>query len=162
MSKLYDQLKKAALERKARRSSSPNSGPSGKDLHPHAGKDFHAKAESAPDAESNWREEIRSKLQEAERDLHHPAVPDAEELRERESTMATLAEAAQRRAEEESRALLRAQDRAEAERALHAQSEALLQADLKAAQAASARAMAERTAIEKARHREEQEHVRDA
>jgi len=159
VSKLYDQLKKAArtrkqaLEAKAQKPA-PRAAPASTDP-PISGKVL-------ADSDAHWREEIEGKLQEADRDLvsHAPVGEEPEDLRERELTMATLAEAARRRAEAETRALERARERQEAERALHAQSEALLKADLEAAEAAKARVAAERAAQEKARHREDQERVR--
>ena len=133
MSKLYDQLKNAAfsrrqaLERKSRKastggSSSTRAAPAGRSP---------VEQGVVDDEQRRWRDEIEGKLHEADLELI-PTAPhdDAEEIREREATMAKLAGAAQRRAHAETRALEHARDRAEAERALHAQSEALLKADL--------------------------------
>ncbi|HST03044.1 MAG TPA: hypothetical protein VLJ84_15400, partial [Usitatibacter sp.] len=119
MSKLYDQLKNAArtrrqaLERKGGKPA-PKAGLPSTDP-PVSGKVI-------ADSESHWREEIEGKLQEADRDLvpNAPVADGPEDLRERGLTMATLAEAARRRAEAETRGLERARERQEAERALHA------------------------------------------
>ncbi|MGZ5085360.1 MAG: hypothetical protein ACXWBZ_18475, partial [Usitatibacter sp.] len=141
MSKLYDQLRNAAfsrkqaLERKPRKSavapsSSPTSSAPARPL---------ADQKVVDDDSRRWREEIEGKLHQADRELiggPPPPLDDADDIRGRESTMATLAEAAQRRANAEARALERARDPAAAERALQAQSEALRKADREAADSA--------------------------
>src|ERR1700752_2284234 len=102
MSKLYEQLKNAAfsrreaLERKSRRKSSRSL----------------AEQKVVVDSEAKWREEIEDKLQAADQEL-------TSDIREREATMATLAEAAQRRAEAEAKALERVRGRQEAAHSPH-------------------------------------------
>ena len=108
MSKLYDQLKNAAVSRKQA-------------LEKKARKPARAKAAAAPkpvaeqevfdDAQHTWRDEIAGKLHEVSEQLEGarldsaaplgsiqiPEFDTAADFRERETTMATLAEAARKR-----------------------------------------------------------------
>src|SRR6185295_17429901 len=120
MSKLYDQLKNAAFARRAalERKSKPRAPAAAGDKPPRA------LSEQKIVADQQWRETIESKLQEAERQLVPSASPPPleplTEIRGREATLAKLEEASQLQAALEADALLRAREREDVERSLHA------------------------------------------
>src|SRR5690242_4928237 len=139
MSKIYDQLKNAAFARRAaleRRSR-------GKAPPPLAEKPPRSLSEQKVVDDGQWREQIETKLQAAERELVPSASPPPLEpldaMRERESTLAKLQEASRMQAEIEMQAFEHAREREAVESALRARSEALTDAEMRAAEAARAR-----------------------
>jgi hypothetical protein len=177
LSKLYDQLKNAAFARKqALDPKKPKRGAArAKAAEPEPAKLVDQKV--IDDESGRWRDEIAGKLHEVDEQLEHvapvtgpaplstitiPEFDSAAEIREREATMAKLADAARKRVDAEAAALDRAREREKAERALHAQSEALLEADIAAAKAAREREAAEQAALQKAVEREAHENAREA
>ena len=143
MSKLYDQLRKAASLRRAAQERNATRAPASVRAQPGA-------SEPLP----NPHEEIRSKLEDADASLG--------QLRSRAGTMTTLVEAALRRVEAESQGVDRARERESIERSLREKSEALTAAEVRAAELARTREATERAAMEEAARRAEQERMREA